>query len=225
MSRKTWTILAVVAALMIGGGAWYVLGGPGGSDAAPTAASADANITDHDMTLGNPKAKVVFIEYAAPMCPHCAHFNNDILPAIKKDYIDTGKVFYVFRVFPIGAPDGVAEKLARCLPKDKYFPFMDQLFHSQPQWDPEYGVTDVRGALLQQAKTAGMSEEQFNSCNAETKEEDIINKVAGDGQAKYNITGTPTVVVNGVNVSPGMVPTLDEMRGYLDKALAGKPPR
>ena len=49
------------------------------------------------------------------MCPHCAHFNNEILPEIKKTYIDTGKVFYVFRVFLIGAPDGVAEKLARCL--------------------------------------------------------------------------------------------------------------
>jgi protein-disulfide isomerase len=222
MSRKTWIILGVVAALIAGGGAWYVLDGSG--DSAQAASQTGEAITAHDMTMGNPKAKVVFIEYAAPMCPHCAHFNNDILPDIKKAYIDTGKVFYVFRVFPIGAPDGVAEKLARCLPKDKYFPFMDQLFHSQPQWDPEYGVQDVRGALLEQAKIAGMSEEQFNSCNADTKEEAIINQVAGDGQAKYNITGTPTVVVNGVNASPGKVPTLEEMKGFLDKALAGKPP-
>jgi protein-disulfide isomerase len=220
MSRKTWIILAVVVALLAGGGAWYFLGGSG--DSAAAAAQANDPITEHDMTMGNPKAKVVFIEYAAPMCPHCAHFNNDILPDIKKAYIDTGKVFYVFRVFPIGAPDGVAEKLARCLPKAKYFPFMDQLFHSQQQWDPEYGVQDVRGALLEQARIAGMSEEQFNACNADTKEEPIINKVASDGQARYNITGTPTIVVNGVNASPGRVPTLEEMRGYLDAALAGK---
>lgn len=221
MSRKTWIILAVVVALLGGGGAWYFLGGSSDNAAAATQAGADP-ITDHDMTMGNPKAKVVFIEYAAPMCPHCAHFNNDILPDIKKAYIDTGKVFYVFRVFPIGAPDGVAEKLARCLPKAKYFPFMDQLFHSQQQWDPEYGVQDVRGALLQQARIAGMSEEQFNACNADTKEEAIINQVASEGQLRYNITGTPTIVVNGVNVSPGRVPTLEEMRGYLDRALAGK---
>jgi protein-disulfide isomerase len=220
MSRKTWIILGVVAALLAGGGGWYFLGSP--SEAAAPQAGTNGQITDHDMTMGNPKAKVVFIEYAAPMCPHCAHFNNDIMPDIKKAYIDTGKVFYVFRIYPIGAPDGVAEKLARCLPKAKYFPFMDQLFHSQQQWDPEYGVQDVRGALLQQARIAGMSEEQFNACNADTKEEAIINQVASDGQAKYNITGTPTIIVNGVNVSPGMVPSLEQMRGYLDAALAGK---
>ncbi|HWU54642.1 MAG TPA: thioredoxin domain-containing protein [Rhizomicrobium sp.] len=222
MARKTWIILGVVVALAVGGGAWYFLGASGDSAIAATQAGTNDPITDHDMTMGNPKAKVVFIEYAAPMCPHCAHFNNEILPAIKKDYIDTGKVFYVFRIFPIGAPDGVAEKLARCLPKAKYFPFMDQLFHSQQQWDPEYGVQDVRGALLQQARTAGMSEEQFNTCNADTKEEAIINQVASDGQARYSITGTPTIVVNGVNVSPGRVPTLEQMRGFLDAALAGK---
>jgi protein-disulfide isomerase len=220
MSRKTWIILAVVVALLGGGGAWYFLGGS--SDSASAAPQASDPITEHDMTMGNPKAKVVFIEYAAPMCPHCAHFSSEIMPGIKKDYIDTGKVFYVFRVFPIGAPDGVAEKLARCLPKAKYFAFMDQLFRSQQQWDPEYGVQDVRGGLLQQARIAGMSEEQFNACNADTKEEAIINQVASEGQLRYNITGTPTIVINGVNVSPGRVPTLEQMRGYLDAALAGK---
>jgi protein-disulfide isomerase len=220
MARKTWIILGVVVALLTGGGAWYVLGGS--SDSASAAPQAGDPITQHDMTMGNPKAKVVFIEYAAPMCPHCARFNSDILPDIKKAYIDTGKVFYVFRVFPIGAPDGVAEKLARCLPKAKYFPFMDQLFRSQQQWDPEYGVQDVRGGLLQQARIAGMSEEQFNACNADTREEAIINQVASEGQLRYNITGTPTIVINGVNVSPGRVPTLEQMRGHLDAALAGK---
>ena len=218
MSRKTWIILGVVAALIAGGGAWYFL--EGSEDSAEAAAQTGDPITAHDMTMGNPKAKVVFIEYAAPMCPHCAHFNADIMPEIKKAYIDTGKVFYVFRIYPIGAPDGVAEKLARCLPKAKYFPFMDQLFRSQQQWDPEYGVQDVRGGLLQQARIAGMSEEQFNACTSDTKEEAVINQVASDGQAKYNITGTPTIVVNGVNSSPGVVPTLEQVRGFLEAALA-----
>lgn len=218
MSRKTWIILGVVAALIAGGGAWYFLEGSEGG--AQAAAQAGDPITAHDITMGDPKAKVVFIEYAAPMCPHCAHFNADIMPEIKKAYIDTGKVFYVFRIYPIGAPDGVAEKLARCLPRAKYFPFMDQLFRSQQQWDPEYGVQDVRGALLQQARIAGMSEEQFNACTTDTKEEAVINQVASDGQVKYNISGTPTIVVNGVNSSPGVVPTLEQVRGYLDAALA-----
>ena len=221
MTRKTWIILAVAVALIAGGGAWYFLGGE--SDMPAVAAPTSGyTITADDMTMGNPKAKIVLIEYAAPMCPHCAHFNNEIMPGIKKSYIDTGKVFYVFRVYPIGAPDGVAEKLGRCLPKAKYFPFMDQLFRNQPQWDPEFGVQDVRGALLQQARIAGMSEGQFDTCIADTNRDEVINKVAADGTARYSITGTPTLIVNGTVVSPGMVPTLEQMRGFLDAALASK---
>jgi len=220
MTRKTWTMLGVAVAL-IAGGAWYFLGNSSGGVAAQ--ASISDPITDQDMTMGNAKAKVVLIEYAAPMCPHCAHFNNEIMPGIKKSYIDSGKVLYVFRVYPIGAPDGVAEKLARCMAKAKYFPFMDQLFRNQQQWDPEFGVTDVRGAMLQQARTAGMSEAQFDACVAGTKQDAIINKVAADGAARYNISGTPTLIVNGKVVTPGMVPTLAQMRTALDTALAGKP--
>jgi len=222
MSRKSWIVLALAAVLIAGGGGWYFLGGESDSVAAPASASAGDPITDHDMTMGKPAAKVVMIEYAAPMCPHCAHFNNEIMPDIKKSYIDTGKVFYVFRVYPIGAPDGVAEKLARCMPKGKYFPFMDQLFRSQQSWDPEYGVQDVRGAMLQQARIAGMSEGQFEACVADTKLDSIINKVAADGAAKYNITGTPTLIVDGKVVSPGMVPSLEQIRSSLDAALASK---
>jgi len=220
MTRKTWTMLGVAVAL-IAGGAWYFLGNSSGGVAAQ--ASISDPITDQDMTMGNAKAKVVLIEYAAPMCPHCAHFNNEIMPGIKKSYIDSGKVLYVFRVYPIGAPDGVAEKLARCMAKAKYFPFMDQLFRNQQQWDPEFGVQDVRGALLQQARLAGMSEAQFDACVADTKQDAIINKVAADGAARYNISGTPTLIVNGKVVTPGMVPTLAQMRTALDDALAGKP--
>lgn len=220
MSRKTWIALGAAVALMAGG-AWYFLGNS--SDSVAAQARGNGAITDQDMTMGDPKAKVVLIEYAAPMCPHCAHFNNEIMPDIKKSYIDTGKVLYVFRVYPIGAPDGVAEKLARCMPKAKYFPFMDQLFRNQKEWDPEFGVTDVRGALLQQARTAGMSEGQFDTCVADTKQDAIINKVADDGMARYKITGTPTVIVDGKVVTPGMVPSLEQLRGALDAALAAAP--
>ena len=226
MSRKSWIILGLVIALAGGGAAvYYFLSGSGDVPASAAPAGGPGyTITADDMTIGNPKAKVVLIEYAAPICPHCAHFNADVMPKIKESYIDSGKVFYVFRVFPLAPADGVAEKLARCLPKAKYFGFMDQLFKSQQSWDPEYGLSSdqQREGLLQQARIAGMSEDQFNTCVADTKRDDVINKVASDGQAKYNITGTPTLIVNGTVVAPSTVPTLDQMRGFLDAALAGK---
>jgi protein-disulfide isomerase len=77
--------------------------------------------------------------------------------------------------------------------------------------------------MLQQARIAGMSEGQFDACVADTKPDEMINKVAADGVARYNISGTPTLIVDGKVVTPGMVPSLAQMRAALDAALANKP--
>jgi protein-disulfide isomerase len=160
----------------------------------------------------------VLIEYAAPVCPHCAHFNEAYFPAIKKNYIDTGKVFYVFRVFPIRPGDGPAQKLALCLPADKFFPFIDLLFRNQPKWDAdEYPAADLHGGLLLMAKMAGMSPDQADQCMASTTEDDRINKVASDGEARYAIASTPTFIVNGV---PHTQMAFDDLPKILDQALA-----
>ena len=97
-----------------------------------------------DRTLGSPKAPLTIIEYAAPTCPHCAHFDETVFPTLKRDYIDTGKVYYVFRVFPLHPSDGAAEAMARCLPVDQYFQFIDMMFRNQAQWDWENGVQDIQ---------------------------------------------------------------------------------
>src|SRR5471030_2055468 len=87
MSRKTWIILGVVVALAAAGGAYYFLDDSDGTQASAAPASGPGTtITADDMTIGNPKAKIVFIEYAAPICPHCARFNADVIPTIKKSY-------------------------------------------------------------------------------------------------------------------------------------------
>lgn len=224
MSRKSWIIVTVAAVLVLGGGAaWYFL-----SDGDMTSQTADAaptpkggvTITDRDMTLGNKNAKVTLIEYAAPMCPHCAHFNETVFPLLKQTYIDTGKVFYVFRVMPIGPADGPAEKLARCQPRSKYFAFMDLLFRNQPKWDPEYRVDDVRGGLLGLAKSFGMSEDAFNKCIADPKADDIINQVAEDGATRYGIESTPSIVIDGT-LRPDMA-EWTALKPELDKELASK---
>jgi protein-disulfide isomerase len=97
---------------------------------------------------------------------------------------------------------------------------MDQLFANQTKWDPEFGITDIRGGLLEQAKLQGMSEDQFNTCVADTKEDAAINKVAEDGQNKYKIDHTPTIIVNGT-VQDGAA-EWDKLKAILDMALAGK---
>ena len=174
-----------------------------------------------DKTLGSPKAPITLIEYAAPMCPHCAHFNAEVVPLLISNYVNTGKVYYVFRVFPIGAADVSAEALARCQPADNYFQFIDLLFRNQAKWDPEYGATDVHGALVALGRIAGMSAEQADACMNNQDEQKRIMAVAQDASTRYGVTGTPTLVINGeVQEAGGMPWTV--LKTKLDSLLAKK---
>ena len=160
-------------------------------------------VRQDDRTLGNPKAKVTFLEYAAPTCPHCAHFSVNVMPLVKTNYIDTGKVFYIFRTYPLSATDGAVEAIARCLPADKYFPFIDLMFRNQSKWDPDgYQIPDVHAAIIQMARIAGLSAEKVDQCISDKDEQSRINAVALDGERKYSIDHTPTFVVNGEVVEP-----------------------
>ncbi len=112
MSRKQiYVVLGIVLVAVVAGFGWYPTSDSGrpATAAASGQGGAGWEITPKDRTMGNKNAKVVLIEYAAPVCPHCAHFNEAFFPDIKKNYIDTGKVFYVFRVYPIRPDDGPFE--------------------------------------------------------------------------------------------------------------------
>jgi len=94
----------------------------------------------------------------------------------------------------------VAEKLARCMPKDKYMSFTDTLFREQSRWDYEFGIPQpdgVHAALVQLAQEAGMSADEADRCIASTADDNAISKVGEDGMAKYAVGATPTFVVNG----------------------------
>ena len=219
MSRKTLFIVLGLVALIAAGGIAWSMGLFGSSEAA---SGKGYELTANERTMGNPKSPVVLIEYAAPSCPVCAAFNVSAFPQIKAKYIDTGKIYYVFRVFPLRPDDGEAEKIARCLPEDKYFSFIDLLFKNQPKWDVEYGVQAPEGVhegLVLLGRIAGMSREQVDQCMVNKAEDDRINKVSTDGEARYGITGTPTFILNGVNVGSGNIP-YDTMSKLLDTELA-----
>lgn len=220
MSRKTLFIVLGLAVLIAAAGIGWSMGLFGGSNDAASAKGYELFPTDR--TMGNPKSPVVLIEYAAPSCPVCAAFNVQAFPQIKAKYIDTNKIFYVFRVFPLRPDDGEAEKIARCLPEDKYFSFIDLLFKNQPKWDVEYGVQAPEGVhegLVLLGRIAGMSREQVDQCMVNKAEDDRINKVSADGEARYSITGTPTFILNGVSVGSGNIP-YETMSKLLDTELA-----
>ncbi len=224
MTRKQVLIAAVIAGVIVLGlGAWYVLK-PSQSDAPATAAGGTGyEVAASDHTLGNPKARMVLIEYAAPICPHCARFNANVFGKLKQSYIDSGKIYYVFRVFPLHPADGAAEKIAGCLPRGKYFSFIDLLFRNQPKWDPEYGVQDIHGGLIEMAKQAGLSAEKADQCISSTARDDAINKTATDAQMRYNINSTPSFVLDGTPLEgPGHEWTFADMAKVLDAKLAAK---
>jgi protein-disulfide isomerase len=168
-----------------------------------------------DMSMGNPKAKVTVIEYASASCPHCAHFNNEVFPAFKAKYIDTGRVNYVFREF-LTPPQEVAAAsflIARCAGRDKYFSVLDTIFRGQAQM---YQSGDIKGALLRAAQGAGMNEAEFDAC--------LTNEAAGDALSarvtryakEQGINSTPTFVINGKKMDPNTPATL----ANLDTAIA-----
>jgi protein-disulfide isomerase len=219
VSRNTLLIVLGLVVLIAAAAIGWNMGLFGGSTTA--ADTKGYELVPSDRTLGNRNAKVVLIEYAAPSCPVCANFNAQNFPRLKAQYIDTGKVFYVFRIFPLRADDGLAEKIARCLPEDKYFAFIDLLFKNQPKWDVEYGVPQagVRDGLVLLGRIAGMSEEQVDQCMVNKAEDERINKVSSDGESRYSITGTPTFILNGTSIGSGNIP-FDTMSKLLDTELA-----
>jgi protein-disulfide isomerase len=223
VSKKQLFILVGLVVLVAAGAiAWYFIGASSDSATAATVGSGPGyTLTKHDRTMGNPKAPVVLIEYAAPSCPVCAHFNEATFPQFKQNYVDTGKVYYVLRIFPLRSDDGAAEKIARCLPEDKYFSFIDLLFRNQPLWDVEFGVTDVHGGLVRLGRMAGLSVDQVDKCIENKAEDDRINKVQTEAESHYSINATPTFLLNGNNIGSGALP-FEQLSQSLDAELAKK---
>ena len=221
MTKKQLLILLAAFLLIAGGlGAWLAFGSDS-STASGTGANGGYTLLPSDRAIGNPKAKLVFIEYGASSCPVCAAWSAQNFPTLKANYVDTGKVYYVFRQFLIRPDDGAAEKIARCLPEDKYFSFIDLLWRNQSLWDVEFGVTDVHGGLVRLGRMAGLSADQVDKCIENKAEDDRINKVQAEAESRYSINGTPTFILDGTNIGTGNLP-IAEMSKTIDAALAGK---
>ncbi|MGB4106743.1 MAG: thioredoxin domain-containing protein [Alphaproteobacteria bacterium] len=176
----------------------------------------DINAALSDRILGDPNAKVKISEHASFTCGHCGDFHNTTFAQVKKEYIDTGKAYLVFSDFPLNAPAVQASMVARCLPQDKYFDFVSLLFEKQKEWayDPNY-----LEFLKTEAGKAGLDEAHFQACIQNTElQEGIVNRMKGV-QAQWNITSTPSFVINNRNTISGAYP-YEEFKKILDEELA-----
>ena len=169
-----------------------------------------------DMVMGNADAPVTIIEYASMTCPHCAHFQETTFPELKKQYIDTGKVRYIFREFPLDNLAAAAFMLARCAGKDdssKYFAIIDTMFKQQRQWAVEKPIPP----MLAIAKQAGFTEQSFDACLANQDVLDGIEKVRQRAIKQYKVESTPTFFINGTKLAGAL--SLEEMAKVIDPYL------
>jgi len=183
----------------------------------PARAAPDFNIEAGDITLGSPKAKVTVIEYASASCPHCAKFNNDVLPAFKAKYIDTGKVRYALREF-LTPPEDVAAAgflAARCGGAAHYYTILDQIFRHQTEI---YQTGDLHGVLVRAAKVGGVSEAQLDTCIYDGAALADLNERVNRYVVRDGIQFTPSLVVNGKLLRLPGEPTLADLEKAVDDA-------
>ena len=146
-----------------------------------------------DLWLGDKAAPVTIVEYASTTCSHCATFHNTTFKELKTKYIDTGKVRFVLREFPLNNVDLAAYMLARCSGEDKRYPVVDLLFAQQKAWMNDKPVASLSGLLRQ----TGLSQENFEACLKDSALYDKMTKARDIATEKFAVSSTPTFFING----------------------------
>lgn len=229
MKKKSLLWIASASALILAVGLFVTVTGSirpaaqtmdGGKEAAPAdsaatdkpaaeaTATADGGLINieaalADRALGDPKAPVRMDEYASLTCSHCADFSKKTFDQIREAYVDTGKVYFVYHDFPLNAPALDAAVIARCLPQERYFPFVKFLFESQDKWV----ASDYKTNLRQNAKLVGMNDDHFAACLGSEKLKTSLVEKMQQAEKKYDINATPTFVFNdGAEKMSGSMP-------------------
>jgi protein-disulfide isomerase len=194
-----------------------VLAGCGGGGGGGAGVSAD------DMVLGDANAPVTLIEYASTTCPHCAAFHEEAWEQLKTNYIDTGRVRFVFREYPTApAPIAVAGfQLARCggASSEQYFARIGELFRQQRAMFATGSMEGVRQKLIEIGSATGLSQDQVMQCIADESGAERIRNTVETADREFNVTGTPTFIINGVKYDGP--PSYTGVSAALDRALAG----
>jgi protein-disulfide isomerase len=202
--REIWFCLLIVLSL---GSAL-----PNPVQAAAGDAGKELAVQPNDRVLGKADAPITIIEYASLTCPHCAHFDVDVLPKLKEKWIDSGKAKLVLRDFPLDEPALRAAMVARCAPPDRFYPLVDTFFCQQEQW---VTARDYRAVLEKLAKLGGISKKEFAACISDKKLEDQVAQSRLTAAQQLGVEATPTFFINGKKFDGA--PTVEAF----DQALSG----
>jgi protein-disulfide isomerase len=193
------------------------LGGIGGAAWAQTFSvlELEAKGPLDDIPMGAENAPVTIIEYASMTCPHCAAFEVNTFPKLKEKYIDTGKVKFIMREYPLDRLAAAAFMLARCAGPDKYYPLIETLFAQQQKW----AVREPIPPLLAIAKQAGFTQQTFEECINDSALLNKVQQMRDRGSTKFKVDSTPTFFINGERHSGAMsIEELDKIIQTLIKS-------
>jgi protein-disulfide isomerase len=146
-----------------------------------------------DVVSGSPRAPVTIVEFASMTCPHCAHFSETTFKELKRRYIDTGKVLFIFREFPLDRLGAAGFLLAHCAGKDKYMAVVEALFAKQRDWL----VNEPMAPLRDIARKFGFTDGSFKECLANQEALARMNTARDNAAQKLGIDATPTFFING----------------------------
>ena len=223
MTRLMSGVFAVVA---VAAGA-YAISGLSGQNRLPenpligAAYAQDAEVdtsTITEMVQGAEDAPVTLIEYASYTCPHCANFHTGPYKKLKEEYIDTGKVKFIYREVYFDRYSLWASMIARCAGPEKFFGMTDLIFKEQSDWARAGGATEIVDALRKIGRLAGLENDQLEACLQDgTKAQTLVTWYQENAE-EHDVTATPSFVLNGKKIENQ---SYDSFKALIDAELEG----
>tara|TARA_B000000460_G_scaffold245368_1_gene216957 strand:- start:75 stop:698 length:624 start_codon:yes stop_codon:yes gene_type:complete len=156
----------------------------------------DPAVKNHLVVVGPDDAAVKIKVFSSLTCPHCANFHTKVIPKIKKNYVESGKVQLIFIDFPLDQAAFNASKLLYCVDQKKQIVFLDNIYENQSEWTAGTNINVINNNLKKIVKNMGITSTEFDKC---LNDEDISDKILNgriDGNQKYSINSTPTIIIN-----------------------------
>ena len=167
-----------------------------------------------ELAMGPPNAPVTLVKYGSLTCGHCVRFHHNVLPHLKRKYIDTGRVRFIFRDYPTSAKATRGAVAARCVSSEAYYSTLHTLFQSVGQWSR---ASDVDAALKQKVAELGLNTAEFRDCLKDPASEAAVVQSRRQGAQEFDVLGTPTFLLNGQIVRGTR--TLEQMEALIDNAV------
>ncbi len=203
--------IAAAALVLIGGAVWWQTSqtanstsferlGMAEAQSAEAGAEVDTSLVT-EMTLGDAEAPVTVIEYASFTCPHCKSFHKDVFPQLKADYIDTGKVHFIYREVYFDRFGLWAGMVASCGGEEKYFGIAEMIYDQQAEWTKGESPADIAENLSKIGRTAGLSGDEIDACLRDEAMALAMIQVFEDTSKADEVNSTPTFIIDGEKYS------------------------